>query len=137
MWRVILGAVVLGSATWAWGFPNLQVEHAPTENLGAITVDELGPVFSRTLPEEKSVSVAAKERKDERANNLLSMFPEEKPKEEKNPLEEEARNEMKALEDPEGVGEEPPKELRMPKGVVQAENARKEIELGGVEERKG
>jgi len=90
------------ATTSALALPYFHPEAAPPPNVGAIRTEELGPVFSRPLSEEESVPLPPKAPKQKK-KDILSLFQDDsKPKkEEVNPLEDMAKKEMKALQDPE------------------------------------
>lgn len=134
--KTILTAALIVSTQLAFALPSLRPETTPPSNDGAITVDELGPVFAHPLAEETPPPPQApKAPEKQQKKDLLSLFQDDKTKTiEKNPLEEEAKNELKALASPERQpeGQQDPMQLgenKQPEVRVQAENTAKEIEL--------
>lgn len=143
---VMITALAAGVETAA-ALPSLRMETVVPENQGAISEEELGPVFSRNLPPEETKPAAQPpaaapapgsqlEAKNEKKNDILSLFRDDqqpKPKE-VNPLEEEAAREMKALNDPENQGGDQSvvqvgENGKQPEVDIKAQNAPKEIEL--------
>ncbi len=120
----------------AMALPSLRLETVTPENQGAIEADELEPAFSRNLPVEAPAPTPKVEAKNEKKNDILSLFrDDQQPKvQDVNPLEEQAAREMKAADDPENrggnqtmvqVGENE----KAPEVDIKPSNAPKEIEL--------
>ncbi len=98
--KLLLVTALAFSAQAAQAIPALKPEMTPPPNEGAISTDDLGPVYSRPFEEPKEttgIKAPAEVSKEEpkRSNEVLTLFTQEKPQTpEKNPLEEDARKEL-------------------------------------------
>jgi hypothetical protein len=138
---LVLGGILAVSIN-SWAI-NIGPETVPLENDGALSMEDLGPVFARPLEEENvkpmppaSQPAPRMAENTKQPKDIQSLFDDNsKPKaEERNPLEEQARNELKAMEDPEGpklpdqmmqLGEN----TKQPDVTIKDNNLPKEIEL--------
>lgn len=133
---------------------SLKPETVPLPNIGALSTDDLGPVFAHPEASSEASSEASNEapppmplqtaKKEPSKHDIMSLFQDDKPKgEEKNPLEEQAKNEMQAMDNPaDPASMDQPPVVQLGEGktegktqdlVIKAENAPKEMDLENME----
>ena len=107
---LITMALIAGTNLYAAGSFKPEVTVPLAE--GPLTLQDLGPVYTRPLPpSQPPAPPKTEENPVKKKTPLFSQQEELQQKEEKNPLEEEARKELKALENAESPPAAPTQEI--------------------------
>ncbi len=137
--KLTLTTLLAAAMQMALALPNFRAETTPPPNAGAISAEELGPVFSHPFGADEPTAAPKTSEKQEKQQkkDILSLFQNSNKSktEENNPLEEMAKEEMKALEGPKNqtreerpqVAEEENKEAT--RLAMKSEKTIKEIDL--------